>query len=994
MDDILALPAKAKFPIIRRPKLPGTIRVGPTLFTKVQIRSEISYVNKVFNLLSAAFYICDFSPFELAKFKLDNLGVDEAVDLVKRLSENAIDYLFRDPDTEVIPMLPYANHWDCNLIYSLRRALPPPVQDPKPEEISPGLFVPVEEKAYFSYDEVLDMSQDLIRTRINRPTFPSLISNKSTLEAPRKLGGRDYISSKLLQVVKWQEGFLLSKLTPSVEAWGCIPSEFDQFLAIGQVKQLDSYALFCIAFSISRAINEVRPPLLGECIIRERGNKYRIPHIPEWHNQILGEFVGSIGFKVVSFLCPNTFRQQHYSLKAEKSRNRIIYSGDFKSATDYIPHHVARAAWEVILNRTDLTMEQRAPLLEAISMLICPHMILDSDQVKEYRNQFNYEAFIDLDPYAIDDVIIHTQTAAPPGFNNLEAIHARPEKDYISQIRDSGWLDYFSHDRTFEDNVDATDWELKNSSYVRSQIPEGYDEKDYIAPTPLERSTGQIHVSLATEESSEYTDSKSDIIHYDNFGRRDFRNFGKRFGGVSTVGLPAYYKTKLVRFRDAYNRRHNYPKKVSYMKDPSNIHDVYKLYLGDDRAFISKVPLSGTYLESLQNFPQGRVTVRGLHMCYGVSFPALTLINYMCHAHVPRNRFIITGDDNTSIHYDQQSIDQLRFNHSRCGLVENQPKTKIRRNAYLHAEVFGLITEKDDTVRLVDGLHLKSLFPVDDVNHYLTVPRSIYGKVKTMPGKYQQRIYQYIFWKYEREYRYLLDNGFNIFTLPVGAPIFPIKLDGMNYPTRFYSDRCMSRAFGSVCRTTFSELYSRVITTRSEKGSRTVPDLESEYARPEVYTAEELTSALSSFAVPNQLRNPYPYKAEEYKSPEEIIDILNEDGFSPLPGPIEEQKLITTSILGILSGASPIPEDQRFTPDDIGQRVFIREGSYETFLDPPPAKVDTVITVCERRRKIYRDVGRQQGGVLYLLWEDKNYHKVDLAPIVDWARRNGKQVFL
>jgi hypothetical protein len=343
---------------------------------------------------------------------------------VKSISENALLWAFRDiNDFDAIsPMYPYVNKQDCYIIYSMRRALPPPIHDPPIEDRSSGLYE--EPSSHFSEDDVFNMCSKIINITLDRKFIPSVVSNKSTLECPRKVGGRDLVSSYFLR--RWNVDILPDEINLN---WACepeIPSDYVDFLAIQQSHYRDFSKLFSIAVHIAETLK--RPPMLGECIIKERGFKYRIPHIPEWHNQIIGSVLGDIGFRLVSYLCPNTFRQMHYHVRSRPSAERLLYSGDFKNATDNIPHDVACGAWDAILEKSGFDFETKIRMSDIIRKLICPHIIVPKETMDSYRVRFSFEADVEVDTLDIpedDDVIIHDMKINVPNPVPKEAAYGK-----------------------------------------------------------------------------------------------------------------------------------------------------------------------------------------------------------------------------------------------------------------------------------------------------------------------------------------------------------------------------------------------------------------------------------------------------------------------------------------------------------------------------------------------------------------------------------------
>jgi len=169
-------------------------------------------------------------------------------------------------------------------------------------------------------------------------------------------------------------------------------------------------------------------------------------------------------------------------------------------------------------------------------------------------------------------------------------------------------------------------------------------------------------------------------------------------------------------------------------------------------------------------------------MCYGISFPAMTVLNQVCHTMwavsmriFPKTPWSTTGDDNSSAHKARDSIDRLVEAQEAVGFVVNRPKSFISQLGYIHAENLYLklgngITEKQPVFRF------RTIFPVDNANKWVTMPRAAYDQKEGLHPEQFHRLMQYIYNRYCYDYNNLYTMGIDIFGLPLGRPIFPHRL--------------------------------------------------------------------------------------------------------------------------------------------------------------------------------------------------------------------------
>lgn len=176
---------------------------------------------------------------------------------------------------------------------------------------------------------------------------------------------------------------------------------------------------------------------------------------------------------------------------------------------------------------------------------------------------------------------------------------------------------------------------------------------------------------------------------------------------------------------------------------------------------------------------QPSVTKRGIHMCYGVSFPALTLLNVGVFHHFTDRitDYVVTGDDASSTFDDEKTCDMVRNAQRRTGFIPNTQKEYFSTNGYVHAEHIYL---KDQVkYRRVPEFKMKSILGLGKGREagyqWCTVPRTTYENSSGLPEAVRRRVFEYLYAKYHREYDLLYKAGVDIFAIPA-KPVFPYRL--------------------------------------------------------------------------------------------------------------------------------------------------------------------------------------------------------------------------
>jgi len=211
-------------------------------------------------------------------------SLDETVSLVKDFSNYWVEHLLGIASKSMWSIPRYVGCEEAYFYYSIRRALPPP-EPMGGDQLLEHVKTLYEEdrKDLYTEEETYQMAWDSLEdVKYDSRGFPTMISNKSCLEAGRAMGGRDYVSSQYLRLyrnITYDE-----PLPDFLQVDECdFPSPlFEEFLVLNQGKYQQSRRLIQIADHIRVSLD--RPPCLAALDIPERGWKHRIPHIPEWHN--------------------------------------------------------------------------------------------------------------------------------------------------------------------------------------------------------------------------------------------------------------------------------------------------------------------------------------------------------------------------------------------------------------------------------------------------------------------------------------------------------------------------------------------------------------------------------------------------------------------------------------------------------------------------------------------------------------------------------------
>jgi len=890
----------------------------------------------------------------------------DLISLVKEISDQALNRLLHDAPSSLIECQ------ELYILYSMRRALPAITPPIKPiREWMPGLFAERgPNKFHVWYNRCYDSLNGIRFTDSSRPTF---VSNKSTIEFPRSKGGRDLFSSQLLKISP-------RAYTRSDDCENIDHNKFlyEQILAFNDAKRSDSSYLLSCAITIAREVKKHRQPLWAMTVIPERGAKFRLPNIPEWHNQILGEQIGYVGTRLLRAICPNTYEERNYTFPNDLASKHRFYSGDFLASTDFLFTEAGRAAGHAMIHRVGTDNDQL--YTEIIDLLYQDHIILDPAATESYRSRFVDIFEPDLPEYSDTEIVI-LKTVQPTGTEyprpSFEKIEYEPVDDpwdcvivhdVAPPALDPALISnpYWKNANIWLDEDAPIDF--ARSIYGQAQlswIPNIREEEE--APRPV-----KAHIPPPDHKPVKrvpiYRDTSAYLKLYSHLSYDDllqgysverFRGGGALFKGLlkrnlDKGGIPSYID--IVPFKSRSMQEDGI---FGYAPKRILRHRMVSLHL----------------TRLLDNVPAGERTCRGLGMCYNGTFAILSFLNWSAHRAIGLSlrNFFVTGDDNNSAHVEpDKTIPQLEAMHQDVGFIPNVQKIKISDTGYLHAENVFIV--RDGGFLSVETLHLKALFPQKVGNSWLTMPRSILPHLRGTLPELVHRIYTYIFQRHERKYSRLLLSGLDIFNQPLGAPLFPVKV-ASQYDTKFdlFDPDALSVVLSPRLRGqhSLSGLSTFVNLIRDETPSTTfAPGDPFSQAQPKAIRRDLLMKALVSYTTPNQLRNPFPSQVPDVIKLDDIIRDLES---IPRVTSFRTISVVTTSILGLLRGLKWIPDQYRSTPRDIVGPVLLKVGTDLTEVEFGEVYTfATVITIVPRRNISRRDVGYWSNGVLYLLWESRH----------------------
>jgi hypothetical protein len=892
--------------------------------------------------------------FTEAALSMPNL--ESLIVYLKGISEEALKWLL---GLGPLGSIKYIHPDQAYLIYSARRALPKPQQAPDEEALIAPLYeLPI---GVFSYAQAKEIFNSVKTPKLNPRGYPTLVSNKSCLESRRSDGGRDFISS-LLKPLFPDTGM---ELPEGLDYPGCTYNPlYEELMVINQAKFRQYAHLASIAFTLLDFTRRYRPPLLAALFIPERGHKFRVPHIPEWHNVTISEVIGYYGFLTVGRLCPNTYRQKKYELPDDVGR--LYYSGDFKSATDYLPHHVAIAAWEVILSRSGLPGPTVELFVQAIKYLIGPHILLRGHSRTAYASRYVRKLILPL-----------------PVVRDLKPAFAVKTRDYIVPLE--------VVDDPFDDVPPPPPEE--DIPPPPPILAEGYplpvsqgeiDELDFLSdggssPIPIDAPALYLNPLIDYPVGAEYIPSNFEIE-----------------SGIQMIPPPRDALGEItLRYHERLSALGVAKGYLHIVRSLFNTFPADKIVRGYEQLETKSINLVELFDLLSERPTDPRLTTRGVHMSYGISFPVLTFVNYCCHISVgiDHDHFIVTGDDNTSSVTLEQYHDLLAT-QKMMGFVENTPKSHLSADGHLHAEV--VYHREGPFLKKIETFHMKMLYPQKDEHHYLTLPRALaIASTTTKVRGIVARAYSLIFHRYRLKYERLMKD-INIFHYPPGNPIFPFELfkDQRPVPKHRFPEMVIS---GATPRVNLQALVAAITVHVKERVSWTVPGLDDpeSYARPLMTSAEELAGVLASYVIPSQVTTPFPTPPYRIRTP---IDVLKSYREAEVISDMEPT-IVVSSILGLLQGKRYIPDNSRFSEVDYLPPFSVIEGAFGwsvlAIVRRRCPNTQTIIFVVPQRKRAILDVAFRSRGQIIVLWESlSTMSNMDsIRATLKWASENGPVTF-
>jgi len=195
----------------------------------------------------------------------------------------------------------------------------------------------------------------------------------------------------------------------------------------------------------------------------------------------------------------------------------------------------------------------------------------------------------------------------------------------------------------------------------------------------------------------------------------------------------------------------------------------------------------------LKQFPHIR-TARGVHMCYGLSFPIMSFMTWISHYEMVREivpnllpkpiekaifAFDITGDDNSSTHENVESMDKLDSKFVDKGFIVNREKSYRSQLGYVHAEnvfiypIYGTQERKRVEIR---EPKMKVLFPEIGGANWSELPQIVWKSFNRCSPEIQIRAQSLLLSRYWQSYKKCKAAGIDLYSLP-REPILPFRLD-------------------------------------------------------------------------------------------------------------------------------------------------------------------------------------------------------------------------
>lgn len=322
------------------------------------------------------------------------LSYDDLIKWTSNHSKGAIENLMYkplsqidDPDKETIR-------------YSLRRSIPEPEPIEGEELIREMKSRYLEDKnRKFTppsrYEPVLQ--KELQHVKLENKVKP-LSANTACIEYPIKEGGLNrfignaYRWLDLPEIVTLNQGNLILE---DPEAYTPLMDLYYRY----QQRKLNQEAIN--QWAINEFLHCDDLPYLYCKDIPERGNKHRIPNIPQAISSIVSHSISRGAMIFLRRVCRGAFLNR----RKELVNVGLYYSGDYKNSTDVLPFDISRNSWKILLEHYQVPPEEREIMLQCVYKLIGPHKIIceednttrslvttkwDSYDKKLYKNLYTY----------------------------------------------------------------------------------------------------------------------------------------------------------------------------------------------------------------------------------------------------------------------------------------------------------------------------------------------------------------------------------------------------------------------------------------------------------------------------------------------------------------------------------------------------------------------------------------------------------------------------
>jgi len=172
------------------------------------------------------------------------------------------------------------------------------------------------------------------------------------------------------------------------------------------------------------------------------------------------------------------------------------------------------------------------------------------------------------------------------------------------------------------------------------------------------------------------------------------------------------------------------------------------------------------------------LTERGIHQCYSISFPTLTLLNIIPFLLMndrldeeKKIQYDILGDDQKSSLATLPQIKELQIEQVKIGFKIEHKKSFISKFATIIGEKIEY-KGYDCT-----EFKMKMICPEKMQNQWLVMPQAAWSATSTLPYKTRWKIQHVIYNKFRRQYTTLINAGFNP-CYNYYTPLLPINFIG------------------------------------------------------------------------------------------------------------------------------------------------------------------------------------------------------------------------